>query len=259
VSLSAWTAFALALTLLAGQHWRLVRRRDAMNRALHEVRRPLQALALLSPGLPAGAGALSLPPGSASPAARRLVVEPVLQAMAAVSNLDRELNGGPPSGQRQEMLAVRLMADSCVRRWQSRAALSESRIELIWSGSDVLVRGDGIALAAALENLIVNAIEHGGPRITVTGRVSGGKVRIAVRDNGVGGRPPHRPDTPAETIARITGRSRHGHGLAVVDQVAREHGGKLEKEFSLSQSEVTLVLPKASRGSGTSQAVRVNW
>jgi signal transduction histidine kinase len=259
VNLATWTAFALVLTLLAGQHWRLARRRDALNRALHEVRRPLQVLALLSPVVPPGGGALKALPGSGSQPSPRLVAEPVLQAIAAVSTLDRELNGGPPSSPRHEMLAVRLMADSCVRRWQSRAALSESRIELLWSGPDVLVRGDGVALASALENMILNAIEHGGPGITVTGRASGGKVRIAVSDNGVKARKPDRPDRPAETIARITGRARHGHGLAVVDQVARDHGGRFEKEFSESGSEVAMVLPRASRGSRPSQAVKVNW
>jgi signal transduction histidine kinase len=259
VNLASWTVLALALMLLAGQHWRLTRRRDALNRALHEVRRPLQALVLLSPGLPAGGGALKSLPGPGSPASRRLLVEPVLQVVSAVGDLDRELNGGPPPRRRHEMLAVRLMADSCVRRWQSRAALSDGRIELLWSGPDVLVRGDGVALASALENMILNAIEHGGPRITVTGRTTGGNVLIAVRDDGVEGRAPNRPVGPGETIARLTGRARHGHGLAVVDRVARDHGGKVETQFSEGGSEVVLVLPKASRASRSSQAVKVNW
>ncbi len=258
----SWTALAFALMLLAGQRWRVARRRDALNRALHEIRRPLQALALLSPGLSiSGAPLLSLPPvGRAGPARfRGSVSEPVLQAIAAVGDLDRELNGGPPAGRRTEMIAARLMADGCVRRWRSRAALSEARIALLWSGPDVLVRGDGVGLAAALENLIVNAIEHGGPQIEVSGRVVGGKVRIVVKDNGVEGRAAGRPDAPAEILARLTGRGRHGHGLAVAGRVAQEHGGRLETNFAGSGSEAILLLPKASRASGGSSAVRVNW
>jgi signal transduction histidine kinase len=259
VSLLSWTAFAFALMLLAGQHWRLARRRDALNRALHEIRRPLQALALLPPGAPAPGGPL-LSWSSPGPVnSRASVTEPVLQAIAAVGDLDRELNGGPPAGRRSEMIAARLMADSCVRRWRSRAALSGARIELFWSGPDVLVRGDGVALAAALENLIVNAIEHGGPEIEVSGRSVGGRVRIVVKDSGVEARPAGRPDPPAETLARLTGRGSHGHGLAVVERVLGEHGGRLETAFSVRGSEVTLLVPKVSRGPGASSAVRVNW
>ena len=258
MSVLLWSAFGFSLMLLAGQHWRLVRRRDALNRALHEIRRPLQALALLSPGAPASGGPLlSLPRGATG--SRGSVTEPVLQAIAAVGDLDRELNGGPPPGRRSEMVAARLMADSCVRRWRSRAALSGADIELLWGGPDVLIRGDGVALAAALENLIVNAIEHGGPQIEVSGTAVGGRVRMVVKDSGTESRPVGRPDPPAETMARLTGRGRHGHGLVVAERVVRDHGGRLETAFSPGGSEVTLLLPKASRRSGSSAAVKVNW
>lgn len=190
---------------------------------------------------------------------RGSVTEPVLQAIAAVGDLDRELNGGPPAGRRSEMVATRLMADGCVRRWRSRAALSGARIELFWGGPDALVRGDGVALAAALENVIVNAIEHGGPEIEVSGRLVGGRVRIVVKDSGVEARPVGRPDAPAETLARLSGGGSHGHGLAVAERVVRDHGGRLDTVFSGNGSEVTIVLPKSSRGAGASSAVKVNW
>ncbi len=196
-------------------------------------------------------------PGPLSP--RGSVTEPVLQAIAAVGNLDRELNGGPPAGRRSELVATRLMADGCVRRWRSRAALSGARIELLWGGPDALVRGDGVALAAALENLIVNAIEHGGPEIEVSGRAVADRVRIVVKDSGAEARPAGKPDSPVETLARLSGRGSHGHGLAVAEQVARDHGGRLETVFSGGGSEVTLLLPKSSRSKGNSSAVKVNW
>ncbi|MEX0620691.1 MAG: sensor histidine kinase [Solirubrobacterales bacterium] len=254
-----WSLLVFVLMLLAGQRWRLSRRRDALNRALHEIRRPLQALALLPP-VALAPGGPQLSPGRMGTARfRGSVTEPVLQAIAAVGDLDRELNGGPRASRRSEMIAARLMTDGCVRRWRSRAALSGARIALLWSGPDVLVRGDGVGLAAALENLIVNAIEHGGPEIEVSGRAVGGRVRIVVKDNGVDGRPAGRPDAPAETLARLTGKGRHGHGLAIAVRVAQEHGGRLETDFSRRGSEVTLLLPKASRSSGSTSAVRVNW
>ena len=251
-----WTALLLVAALFVAERWRNVRRRSALNRALHEVRRPLQALALLSPAPPALAGHGRLPraPGPiADP-----VGEPVLQAISAVRELDRELNGGPGPASRSEMIACRLMADACVRRWQSRAHLSDASIRLEWTGPDVLVRGDGVALAAALENVIVNAIEHGGPAITVSGRGVGGRVRIEIGDNGRNARAGVRRESPAAMLARLRGRSAHGHGLAVASRTVNDHGGKLESEFGDFGSTVVIVLPTAAR-QRASAPVRVNW
>lgn len=246
MSAVSWTALAFTLMILAGGRWRDCRRRNALNQSLHEIRRPLQALVLLSP-----AGRGPLPAGGP----RVSMAEPVLQAMSAVGDLDRELNGGPAAAKRSETIAARLMADGCVRRWQSRAALVGGRIELSWSGPDVLLRGDGVALAAALENLIVNAIEHGGPEVSVSGCVIGRRVRIEVSDNGVDGRPAGRLRTPAGK----RGRGNHGHGLAVAERAVSEHGGRLDTAFDSGGSRVAIVLPRATRSPGSSSAVRVNW
>lgn len=257
--LISWTALVFVLMLFAGQRWQLARRRDALNRALHEIRRPLQVLAFHSPGASTPRGRMLYLPSQGPLSPRGSITEPVLQAIDAVGNLDRELNGGPPAGRRSELVATRLMADGCVRRWRSRAALSGARIELLWGGSDALVRGDGVALAAALENLIVNAIEHGGPEIEVSGRAIADRVRIVVKDNGVKARPAGKPEAPVETLARLSGGGSHGHGLAVAERVARDHGGRLEMVFSGGGSEVTLLLPKSTRSKGNPSAVKVNW
>ncbi len=264
MNLAVITTLAVLLLLgLAGERWRLGRRRHALNRALHEVRRPLQALALLSPS---GDGSPQVAPGGAvSPLARGLpgpraaLCEPVLQAISAISDLDRELNGGPAPGRRSETVAARLMADACVRRWQSRAALSGAAIELCWPGPDSLMRGDGVALASALENLIVNAIEHGGPRITVAGKALGKRIRIEVLDDGSAARPPDRPAGPAQTVATGRGRGTHGHGLEVAGRIAAAHGGRLETAFAPGGSRAVLVLPGFARPAGRSAAVKVNW
>jgi signal transduction histidine kinase len=252
----------LAAALMAGERWRVVRQRSALNRALHEIRRPLQALALLAPGFPALAGhgraaGHDRVPGLSGPVADP-VGDPVLQAISAVGQLDRELNGGPAVPVRAETIACRLMADACVRRWQSRARLSGASIELAWSGHDVLVRGDGVALAAALENVIVNAIEHGGPRVTVAGHAVGRRVRIEVRDNGRDARETEHRGSPAEILARLRAGSAHGHGLAVASATVLNHGGKFETEFSDRGSRVVILLPVASRH-GSASPVKVNW
>jgi signal transduction histidine kinase len=194
------------------------------------------------------------------------VSDPVRQAISAVSDLERELNGGPRVvPPRPEAIACRLMADACVRRWQSRARLSGASITLEWSGPDALVRGDGAALSAAIENLIVNAIEHGGPRVTVVGQGFGRRVRIEVRDDGCAARSKERRDSPAEILARLRGRGVHGHGLAVAAETIAAHGGTLDAAFGKdgSGSTVTVVLPAAPRRNAVAEPgvspVKVNW
>jgi len=221
----------VALLLIVAREARSAHRRSRLNRALHEARRPLQEIAL---SMPAG-------PGRMTPAL------PVWQAIRALGEVDRQVNGGPPDRIRPEPVACRLMTEACVRRWQSRARMAGGGIELNWTGPEALVTGDPAALSAALENLIVNAIEHGGPRIRVRSLALGQRLRIEVTDNGRAERPRERAGCPADVIARLQGRGRHGHGLAVVRKAARDHNGNFEIELAESGSTATLVLPCSTR------------
>lgn len=245
------TAFGFACLLALRLRSRRVRTVRSLNRALHELRRPLQALALVSPG---GAAADDRAAGGF----RRVVAgpalhDPVRQAIRALAELDRTINGGPGSRPKSELVAVKLMADGCVRRWLPRARLAECELALRWSGQDVLVRGDGLALAGALENLILNAIEHGGDRIEVSGSADGRSVALAVTDTGPSDRSPDR-ETP-----RPEGSARHGHGLEIAEETIRQHGGRLERDFGPSGSRAAFVLPLARVGSASGRKVRVNW
>lgn len=178
------------------------RRRAAINEALHELRRPLQALALVGP--PAGL------PGSEA------VAGSVRLAAAALERLDREVNGGPlrrPSPRRVRFESVLRAA---VGRWRPRVAIEGGSLELRWRAGEAAVEGDREALESALDNLIVNAIEHGGSPIVVEGRRVGRRLRIAVTDAG---------RAPAAARRRRLRDRRRGHGLAVVRRVASDHGG----------------------------------
>lgn len=231
-----------ALLMIATREAWLAHRRSRVNRALHEARRPLQAIAL---SLPAG-------PGRMTPAL------PVWQAIRALGEVDRQVNGGAPDRLRPEPIACRLMTEACVRRWQSRARMAGGGIELRWIGPEALVNGDPAALSAAIENLIVNAIEHGGPRIMVRALTIGRRLRIEVSDNGKEQRPGERSGSPAEVLGRLRGRGRHGHGLAVVREAAREHDGRFDLEIAEAGSSATLILPCSSRvAAATPGLVRV--
>jgi signal transduction histidine kinase len=220
-------ALSMAATV-AAQSLRNGRRRSALNEALHELRRPLQAVAL--------AAAPAVATGEDE--------DPIGLASAALERLDREINGTPPAPV-WGAVEARALVQAAVGRWQARARFSEATLELRWNAGAAIVNGDRRSLAQALDNLIVNAIEHGGPAIVVAVRRRDGRLRIAVVDSGRAARPRSRRNSPAEVIARLSGRNRRGHGLAVVRKVASMHDGRFVLSRAAGGSLAALELPLA--------------
>jgi signal transduction histidine kinase len=224
---AGWPLAASMAAAVTAQGLRAGRRRTALNEALHELRRPLQALAL------AGGG------GGAEPG---VVASSVELAAVALERLDREVNGGVPGTPLAEV-RMRPLVEAAVGRWQARARLGGGSLRLGWWAGEAVVAGERAALAQAIDNLIVNAIEHGGPAVTVEARRQGERLRVVVADSGRAARPASRRETPAEVIARLSGRRRHGHGLAVVRRVAAAHGGRFALRRSDCGSLAMLELP----------------
>jgi signal transduction histidine kinase len=201
-------------------------RREALNEALHELRRPLQSLTL------------AIGPGQAGPGA---IESSLFLATAALDRLDEEINGGERR-RRFEPVSARGLVEAGLRRWRPRAGLagvtlSASTVE------PVILAGDPIGLAQALDNLIVNAIEHGGSPVTIGVRRWGGRVRIEVADAGGERSRRPRPTSPVEMLERLTGRVRRGHGLTVVRRVAAEHGGRFQLGATEGGTVATVELP----------------
>lgn len=192
-------AAVLALTVL-GQGLHAGRRRIAINRALHEVRRPLQAMALAGPGLAPGGGSLGL-------------------AVAALAQLDAEVNRGPLPAQ-PAPVPCRDLLDAAVTRWRDRAEAAGKSIELRKSTLPTEPVAGPAAVAQAVDNLIVNAIEHGGSAIVVEAVVRGRRLRIDVADDGDG------LSSSRHGAPRLASRRRRGHGLDVVHRVASAQGGR---------------------------------
>jgi two-component system sensor histidine kinase FlrB len=231
---AGWPVVLSMAAAVAAQSLRAGRRRSALNEALHELRRPLQAVALAAGprlGGPAGVG------------------EPIELAAAALERLDREINGGPLAPALGSV-DVAALARSAVDRWQARVRVAEGSLELRWSAGEALISGDRSALAQALDNLIVNAIEHGGPTIVVAGRLLEGRLRIAVVDSGRATRPRPRRHGPAQMIAQLSGRRHRGHGLSVVRGVVADHDGCFALHHSERGSRAVLELPLAEAGTG---------
>ena len=233
--MAGWPLGASLAAALALQGVQAGRRRQALNEALHELRRPLQAIALAAPS---GAAAQSAPIAAA-----------VQLAARAVQRLELEVNG--------ESLApmlvptpVRPLAAAAVARWEARAAMAGSALALEWTAGEAAVLGDRVAIAQALDNLVVNAIEHGGPAILLEARAFDGTLRLLVSDSGRGPRPESRRPGPTGPIARLRGRRRRGHGVRVVRRVATEHGGSFRLCTGPNGSRAVLDLPLAIEARG---------
>jgi signal transduction histidine kinase len=201
--------------------------RRALNRALHELRRPLQALVLLE-------DRSGQPAASSRAAGRRGLLE---LAASAVDDLDRALNGGASQGSPRRF-SCRELVLGCLERW-GPAAAAAGGIRVYWDAGPAPVDGYPSRMAQALDNLIVNALEHGGPPLVVTGARVAGRVRVTVA-NGAGSGNGRRPEA---TI----GDPRRGHGTEVVSEVASAHRGRFALCHTRSGCVAALELPLADR------------
>jgi signal transduction histidine kinase len=231
---AAWPLAASVAAVITVQGVWAGRRRSALNEALHELRRPLQALSLATGS---GTGV------SCS------VESSIELAAAALERLDGEINGRS-SRVAREAIAARPLVESAVERWKARANLVGDSLMLRWGAGGAMIDGERAGLSQALDNLIVNAIEHGGPSIVVEAQLRDGRLRVSVMDSGRIMRPESRDGAPAEVIARLSGRRRRGHGLAIVRRIVAEHEGRLVLHCSESGSVAVLELPLAVHGIG---------
>lgn len=229
-ALAGWPLAGVLAMVLVGERLRAGRRREALNRSLHELRRPLQLLALGHRVAPAANAA-----------------QPLELAIAALVQLDREINGGGAPESRR-LVSCRELAGAAVGRWRGRAKLVGGSIALRWRAGGAPLIADPARISQALDNLIVNALEHGGPNVVVEARAAGDRLRIAVADDGRAARPPSRAGAPADVIARLTGRRRRGHGLEVVRAVAAAHRGRFALQRSEGGTVAVLELPLAEFG-----------
>jgi len=134
--------------------------------------------------------------------------------------------------------------------WQASTVLAERRFELAEVPSGTL-RADPDRLAQALRNLLANAIAHTDDRVgSVRMRVQkapGGRIRFIVEDDG--------PGIPADERARVFDRFHRtdsardrasggaGLGLAIVDAIARAHGGRVSAGEAEGGARLELELP----------------
>jgi two-component system OmpR family sensor kinase len=114
-----------------------------------------------------------------------------------------------------------------MRDRMSARAERDGRQLLFDSDPDAAVEGDRVRLEQAIENLVENALRHGGGPIRVSSQRTNGRIEIHVSDEG-GGFPPDFLPHAFERFRRAdTARSSEGTGLglAIVKAIAEAHGG----------------------------------
>ncbi len=132
-----------------------------------------------------------------------------------------------------------------------RAAARDSRIELENAGP-APVEGVPTLLERVVDNLVGNALKHSpdGAPVTVSLRATGGLVVLSVRDRGPG-IPPEARQRLFERFFRVPGDPAPGSGLglALVREVVRWHGGRVEAANAPGGGAVlTVHLPRAKGG-----------
>jgi signal transduction histidine kinase len=113
--------------------------------------------------------------------------------------------------------------------------------------SALVVEGDPVRLRQALDNLIANALVHGGAGVTVRVAGSDGAVRIAVSDAGPG-MSRSEQDRIFELGVRLSGETPgSGLGLALARAIVEAHGGTITVDSAPgSGSTFTIALPARS-------------
>ncbi|MEM1299443.1 MAG: sensor histidine kinase [Pseudomonadota bacterium] len=109
------------------------------------------------------------------------------------------------------------------------------------------ITGDALMLEEVLENLIDNALRHGGPElsridVSVATDTDGTTLRVADDGRGI---PPEARATALERFGQVRESSGTGLGLAIVQEVAAWHGAELKIEDADQGTSVALTFAKA--------------
>jgi two-component system, OmpR family, sensor kinase len=149
---------------------------------------------------------------------------------------------------RPERLSAQSVLERAADRFASRAA-EHSRSLTVRGDETAYVDADPVRLDQATGNLVENALVHGAGPIVLEATAEDGEVALHVLDSGPGlpkyfsGRALDRFSRADE--ARSAGGA--GLGLAIVDLIARRHGGRVElRNRERGGADVAIVLPRSA-------------
>lgn len=215
--------------------------------ASHDLRQPLQSLALLSGTL----RRMITDPGALEALAQQeLAVSAASQLVNAILDITK-LDSGAIRPEITDFALAELL-DALRREF---AALAGNKgLALKVTGAGAMVRSDPAFVAQILRNLISNAIKYTGKgSVSVRCLEQGGNVLVEVRDTGVGIPAEHLPHIFDEFyqvgVGPNASREGYGLGLSIVTRLARLLELKLDVHSQPGAGSVfSLELPPASAG-----------
>jgi two-component system OmpR family sensor kinase len=156
---------------------------------------------------------------------------------------------------RPEGVSARSVLERTTERFERRAAEHGRSLTLL-DGPDAWLEADPTRLDQAVGNLVDNALVHGAGPIVLSVEAERGEASLHVADSG--------PGLPRAFAARALDRFSRaddarsaggaGLGLAIVDLIARGHGGRVELGGRDGRGfDAAIVLPRAA---GAAPAVR---
>lgn len=217
--------------------------RERLAVLVHELRSPVAALAVVGKAI----AEAELDDGT-----RRRLLE---LAVAACRGIERVVTDATATSVRLEDVDVAQIA----REAAAAAELGGAHVRIELPGEALVVRADPIRLRQAVDNLIENAVVHGGTHeeLVVAARSDGAEVVLSVTDAGPGV-PPLERDRIFESGVRLNAdRPGSGLGLALARAIAEAHGGRLELDTTPERgASFVLALPSGPGQPATAASSR---
>jgi two-component system, OmpR family, sensor kinase len=239
--LSSLGAYALAGRALRPVNAALARERRFVSDASHELRTPLTALRTeLELALRRERSPEELEAALRSAAEETDRLSQLAEDLLVLARAD---DGKLPV--RRETLRVGDVLSGVRERYARRAQEANRPLEVAVADG-LALDADRLRIEQALGNLVENALRHGRGRIRLEARETGVDVELHVQDEGEGF-PPAFLEHAFEAFARSDpARSSRGAGLglAIVDVIARAHGGSAHAANLAGGVDVWLVLPR---------------
>jgi signal transduction histidine kinase len=166
---------------------------------------------------------------SADPVELRAAIASAIEEVDRLNALADDLLATRPDVDEQaaakRLVEAERLCEDVARRFRGRAG-EEGRSIAVDADHAAPVRCDPDRIERALSNLVDNALRHGGGEVVLRVERADGQVELHVRDRGPG----FPPDFLGHAFERFTQadsgrRSGAGLGLAIVERIARAHGG----------------------------------
>jgi len=153
---------------------------------------------------------------------------------------------------KRELFSLTDLATICVERARPLAERKQIRITMEAVPADSMT-GDRELMEYALYNLLTNAVKYSpqSTDVTVSGRRDGGRLRISVKDQGIGmdQKEVHKIFQKFYRTKRAeeSGEVGTGIGLSIVQEIITQHGGTIEVTSRPGEGSCfTLVMPAAA-------------